>query len=115
MARAAPAGHVAMGGCMSAQWIASAWTRHSETTVLADDAESITGKRVVAECEREDEARMVAAAPELLDALREAQIALGLMLSYHGQGSSDYADVDQVRADDAMNIVDAAIAKAVQS
>ena len=59
-------------------------------------------------------ARLIASAPDLLEALKEAKVALGLMLSYHGQCSSDYADVAQVRADDAMHIVDSAIQKATQ-
>lgn len=38
---------------------------------------------------------------ELLKALKKSQTALSLMLIYHGQGAQDYADVAQVRAQDA--------------
>ena len=55
---------------MSAKWTAIAWTRHSTTSVVVDDPSFITGRRVVAECEDEDEARLVSAAPELLAALK---------------------------------------------
>jgi hypothetical protein len=57
---------------MSAKWTAIAWTRHSTTSVVVDDPAFITGRRVVAECENEDEARLIAAAPALLAACRVA-------------------------------------------
>jgi len=55
--------------------------------------------------------RQRAAAPEMLAALRETQIALGLMLNYHGQGTADHADVAQVRAQEAFDLVDALLTK----
>ena len=58
------------------------------------------------------DARLIAAAPELLRELQEARIAICLMLSYHGQGSADYADAAQVRAQVAIDGSGAAIAKA---
>jgi len=73
------------------------------------------GDRVLSgmiQCNGEANARLISAAPDLLEALRESQIALGLMLSYHGQGQQDYADVAQVRAQDAYDLNSAAIAKA---
>ena len=42
--------------------------------------------------------------------LEQARIALGLMLSYHGQGNSDYADVAQVKAQEAYDAIEDAIA-----
>ena len=54
-------------------WQALKWTRHSRTTVVADDPRIVTGKRVIAECESEDVARLVAVAPRLLAALRKLQ------------------------------------------
>lgn len=54
------------------QWEAVAWSRHAKTTVVAPDPFVVTGKRIVAECETEDDALLIAAAPELLVALQEA-------------------------------------------
>jgi hypothetical protein len=49
------------------QWRAIEWTRHAATTVVVDDPTCVTGKRVIAECEIEDDARLIAAAPDLLE------------------------------------------------
>lgn len=48
------------------QWHAAHWSIHAATTVLVDDESIVTGKRVIAECESEADARLIAAAPELL-------------------------------------------------
>ena len=46
-----------------------------------------------------------------IDALLEqARVSLGLMLSYHGQGNADYAYVAQVKAQEAYDAIDDAIA-----
>lgn len=55
---------------------AESWTTHAKTSVVMDDETTITGKRVVAECDSEEMATLFAAAPELLDALRIAAITI---------------------------------------
>lgn len=59
---------------MTAQWIAIPWTRHSATSVVEDvihtTGNRVVAVRVVAECDQEDEALLIAAAPELLAALK---------------------------------------------
>jgi hypothetical protein len=40
-------------------WRAECWTCHAPVTVLVDDASDLTGKRVVAECEREEDAAFI--------------------------------------------------------
>ncbi len=65
--------------------------------------------------QNEANARLIAAAPELLDALREAECALSLMHSYGHCGRDSYTgarDVAQVRAGEALANASAAIAKA---
>lgn len=47
-------------------WHAQNWTRHAAATVLVDDALAVTGKRVIADCGTEADARLIAAAPDLL-------------------------------------------------
>lgn len=44
-------------------WEAHPWTTHAATTVTTPDATSITGKRVVAECGTEEDARRIASLP----------------------------------------------------
>ncbi|MEX3555815.1 MAG: hypothetical protein VB131_04175 [Burkholderia gladioli] len=50
-------------------WRAEAWSCHAATSVLVDDASIVTGKRVIAECETEEDAHLVAASPDLASAL----------------------------------------------
>lgn len=52
-----------------APWRAERWSRHAATTVLVDDPSVLTGKRIVAECETEEDAQLIAASPDLADAL----------------------------------------------
>lgn len=53
-------------------WRAIEWRCHAATTVVIDDSTTATGKRVIAECETtEGDARLIAAAPDLLEALIE--------------------------------------------
>lgn len=62
--------------------------------------------------------RLIAAAPDLLEALREAECALSLMHSYGHCSADSYTgvrDVAQVRAGNALETVSAAIAKATGS
>lgn len=54
----------------SGVWRAQCWTSHAPVTVVVDDPERFTGVRVIAECESEDDAMLVSAAKELLEALR---------------------------------------------
>ena len=51
------------------EWQAINWTYHSTSTVVVDDPSVVSGKRVIAECATEEDARLIAAAPELLRAL----------------------------------------------
>lgn len=58
---------MAAAGNTPAPWRAEPWTCHAATTILVDDASIVTGKRIVAECESEEDARLIAAAPDLLE------------------------------------------------
>lgn len=59
------------------EWAAIEWRCHAKTTVVVEDASVVTGKRVIADVETsEDDARLIAAAPELLEALQSAEMAL---------------------------------------
>lgn len=53
------------------QWQAVEWSCHRRTTVVVDDEDAVTGKRVIAECETEADARVIAAAPALLKAMQD--------------------------------------------
>lgn len=60
------------------KWYACEWTCHAATTVVVDDpTANVTGKRIVAECETEDDARLIAAAPELFAELQRVYGAFG--------------------------------------
>jgi len=55
---------------MSAQhtpgpWHQREWTCHAKTSVVVDDPSVLTGVRVIAECETEEDARLIAAAPTM--------------------------------------------------
>lgn len=52
-------------------WRAEAWRCHAVTTVLVDNDSMLTGKRVIAECEREEDARAIAVLPDALKVLSE--------------------------------------------
>ena len=52
-------------------WRAEAWRCHAVTTVLIDDDSVLTGKRVIAECEREEDAKAIAVLPDALRVLSE--------------------------------------------
>lgn len=75
------------------RWYTRPWTSHAATTVLVDDPTVLLGRRVIAECEDEQTARLVAEAPAMLTALQA-------MLHEFGRtylpGSSD--SVDAARA-----------------
>lgn len=53
------------------EWKAIRWTTHAATTVVVEDATAYTGKRVIAECDTEDDAALIAAAPKMLAMLRK--------------------------------------------
>ena len=55
------------------RWYARNWTSHAATTVVVDDPTVIAGVRVVAECEDEQTARLLAEAPAMLAALQCAE------------------------------------------
>lgn len=59
-------------------WQAIKWTCNAPTTVLVDDFTEFTKKRVVAECSKTADARLIAAAPELLAALRAMLTHMGM-------------------------------------
>jgi hypothetical protein len=67
------------------------WTCHAATTVVKDDPSVLTGTRVIAECETEEYARLFAAAPGLLAALRQIDADVEQL------GAIDEKTVDQVR------------------
>ena len=71
------------------RWYVRAWTCHAATTVMVDDPTVITGVRVVAECEGEQTARLVAEAPALLAALQAMLYEFG---RHYLPGSSDSTD-----------------------
>lgn len=54
-------------------WRAEEWSCHAKTTVLTDDPLHFSGKREIAECMSEDDARAIAALPELVEAARAAE------------------------------------------
>lgn len=49
----------------SGGWYAREWSRHAKTTVVVDDPGCIGGIRVIAECDTEESARLISAAPQL--------------------------------------------------
>ncbi|MBP0714854.1 hypothetical protein ABXK61_16230 [Burkholderia sola] len=56
-------------------WRAEAWNRHTRTTVVVDDSSIVTGKRVIAEFETEEDAAIGACAADMtlvLDMIGEA-------------------------------------------
>lgn len=61
-------------------WRTERWTSHALATVLVDDLSTITGKRIVAECDREEDAAFIAHAcnshEQLVTALKVAHSAL---------------------------------------
>lgn len=57
-------------------WCVEEWSCHAKTSVLVDDPTVVTGKRRIAECETEDDARAIAAVPELIVAVLAAERVL---------------------------------------
>lgn len=62
-------------------WRARRWTCHAATSVTVFDPNSVTGARIVAECETEADARLIAAAPDMLAAL-EGLLKMGVKSSW---------------------------------
>lgn len=94
------------------QWKAIKWSCHARTTVVVDDESVVTGKRVIAECETEDDARLIAAAPETAaerDSLKE--INAELLAALTSLRDAFIGTSVEVQAD-AMRAARAAIAKA---
>lgn len=77
-------------------WRAQHWTRHAATTVMVDDPDANTlGVRLVAECETEADARLMAAAKPMLDIierLEEAFTRQGWRLDGHSPESAMLRD-----------------------
>lgn len=73
-----------MNGHTEGQWRAEAWSCHAATTILVDDASLVTGKRIIAECETVEDARLIAAAPMLLEALKPIAALRKHFTSKHG-------------------------------
>lgn len=48
-----------MSNHTAGKWYAANWTSHAPRTVLVDDASALTGKRVIAECERDEDAAFI--------------------------------------------------------
>ncbi len=94
------------------------WAQNEDRVESANEHGWINDGWIVAGCAGPDayaNARLIAAAPEMLEALREAECALSLMHSYGHCEADSYTgarDVAQVRAGDALDKVSAAIAKA---
>jgi len=77
---------------MIEEWQAIRWTSHAAVTVVVDDATTITGRRVIAECETEEDARLIAATPNM-------KRALAALLK---RTSMDYYPVEQEMARSAL-------------
>lgn len=73
------------------RWYARVWTCHAATTVVIDDPTVITGVRVIAQCEDEQTARLVAEAPALLAALQAMLHEFGRTYLPGSSGSVDAA------------------------
>lgn len=61
----------------TAPWSAERWTSHERKTVLADDPNAVTGKRVIAECESEEVAAFIVNARKEHDDPMSAQTYAG--------------------------------------
>ena len=77
-------------------WQAIEWTCHAPTTVVVDDDAVVTKKRVVADCDTTADARLIAAAPDLLVALEEMVKAFNVYAPKYGSG--EYNCVIDARA-----------------
>jgi hypothetical protein len=54
-------------------WRAEEWSCHAKTTVLTDDPLHFSGKREIADCQTEEDARAIAALPDLIEAALAAE------------------------------------------
>jgi hypothetical protein len=57
-------------------WYARTWNTHEKTTVLVDAPEAFLKVRQIAECDEEDDARLIAAAPDLYTTLQHTTFLL---------------------------------------
>jgi hypothetical protein len=75
-------------------WYAANWTCHAPVTILIDDASDLTGKRVIAECEREEDAAFIVRAcnshEQLIQALRD-------IINYAESCDDDSVELDNAR------------------
>ena len=77
-------------------WWAQRWSCHAATSVLVADASDVTGKRLIAEFETEEDARLGAAAPEMLKALESVVRQIEPLL--HKQGYAYVGAIEAARA-----------------
>lgn len=73
-------------------WYAANWTCHAPVTVLIDDASVMTGKRVIAECEREEDAAFIVRACNAHASLVNALTLLAAKVDAAGGGLAGFAD-----------------------
>lgn len=59
-----------MNAVATPEWKAIEWSRNAATTVAVDDPSLRIGKRVIAECGTVEDARLISAAREMLEALK---------------------------------------------
>lgn len=58
-------------------WQVRKWTCHTATTIVVPDKTVTTGVRVIAECESEEDAKLMGAALDLCEAARAAMQCIG--------------------------------------
>jgi len=76
-------------------WYAACWSCHAPRTILVNDASRLTGKRVIAECDRDEDAAFIVRAcnshEQLVAALRE-------IINYAEACDDDSVELDNARA-----------------
>jgi hypothetical protein len=77
------------------EWRAAPWTCHAAITVLVADPAAITGQSVIAECESEADACLIAHAPDLL-AMVKRLVAEALQDSEGAPGIVALADAQEL-------------------
>lgn len=88
-------------------WYAGHWTRHAASTILVDDPSALTGKRVIAECNREEDAAFIVLACNSHASLVNALTLLAEKVRAEGGDWAGFADELQ-HAQAALNAAGAA-------